>query len=124
MKSKSLQLVGGKPQYDLTIIQPTRWGMGSATLMARDVAHDGMNIMYKIHERDDWVSAFLGREHHSNWCASVRHPDMQLIEAAPDLLEALEEIDEFAKNPDQLSRDHDGVLAKARAAIKKAKGAT
>ena len=48
MKSKSLHLVGGKPQFDLTIIEPTRWGMGSATLM-----------------------------------------DMQLIEAAPDMLEAL-----------------------------------
>jgi hypothetical protein len=45
-----------------------------------------------------------------------------LISAAPDLLEALEEIDEFAKNPDQLSRNHDGVLAKVRAAIRKAKG--
>ena len=31
MKSKSLHLVGGKPKFDLTIIEPTRWGMGSAT---------------------------------------------------------------------------------------------
>ena len=54
MKSKSLHLVGGKPQFDLTIIEPTRWGMGSATLMIRDTAHDGMNIMHKLHERDDW----------------------------------------------------------------------
>ena len=89
MKSKSLHLVGGKPQYDLTIIEPTRWGMGSATLMIRDTAHDGMNIMHKLHERDDWWQAFPGRIHHTDWCAAVKHPDMQLIEAAPDLLAAL-----------------------------------
>lgn len=87
--SKGLHLVGGKPQFDLTIIAPTRWGMGGATLMIRDTAHDGMNIMHKLHERRDWVTAFPGREHHANWCAAVKHPDMQLIEAAPDMLEAL-----------------------------------
>ena len=32
-QTKHLSLVGGKPLYDLTIIQPTRWGMGSATLL-------------------------------------------------------------------------------------------
>lgn len=89
MKSKSLHLVGGKPMFDLTIIEPTRWGMGSATLMIRDTAYDGMNIMHKLHERDDWWQAFPGRGHHADWCAAVKHPDMQLIEAAPDLLAAL-----------------------------------
>jgi hypothetical protein len=90
MKSKSLCLVGGKPQFDLTIIEPTRWGMGGATLLIRDTAHEGMNIMHKLHERDDWWEAFPGRGHHADWCAAVKHPDMQLIEAAPDLLAALQ----------------------------------
>lgn len=89
MKSKSLHLVGGQPMFDLTIIEPTRWGMDGATLMIRDTAHDGMNIMHKLHERDDWWQAFPGRGHHADWCAAVRHPDMQLIEAAPYMLEAL-----------------------------------
>jgi hypothetical protein len=92
MKNKCLHLVGGRPMFDLTIIEPTRWGMGSATLMIRDTAHDGMNIMHKLHERDDWWQAFPGRGHHADWCAAVKHPDMQLIEAAPDLLAALIEL--------------------------------
>lgn len=89
MKSKTLHLVGGKPMFDLTIIEPTRWGMGGATLLIRDTAHDGMNIMHKLHERDDWWQAFPFRGHHVDWCAAVKHPDMQLIEAAPDMLAAL-----------------------------------
>jgi hypothetical protein len=85
---KVLHLVGGRPQYDLTIIQPTRWGTGSATLLIRDTAHDGMNLLHKLHERRDWVVPFVGREHHASWCADVSHPDMRLIAAAPNLLEA------------------------------------
>ena len=95
MKSKSLHLVGGKPMFDLTIIELVRWGMGSATLLIRDTAHDGMNIMHKLHERDDWWAAFPGRGHHADWCAAVKHPDMQLIEAAPDLLAALQVARQF-----------------------------
>lgn len=87
--SKDLLLVGGKPQFDLTIIKPTRWGMGSATLLVRDTAHDGMNILHKLHERRDWVQPFPGRDHHSKWCTGVKHPDLQLIEAAPVMLDAL-----------------------------------
>lgn len=89
---KSIHLVGGRPQYDLTILEPTRWGMGSATMMIRDTAHDGMNIMHKLHERRDWIAPFLGRGHHAKWCANVVHPDMRLISAAPDLLGALQRL--------------------------------
>jgi hypothetical protein len=88
-KSKVLHLVGGKPQFDLTIIEPTRWGMGSATLLIRDTAHDGMNILHKLHDRRDWIAPFPGREHHAGWCSGVTHPDMRLIEEAPMLLSQL-----------------------------------
>ena len=88
-KFKNLHLVGGKPMFDLTIIQPIRWGTQRATLFIRDTAHDGMNLMHKLHERRDWIAPFPGREHHADWCADVTHPDMRLIAAAPDLLEAL-----------------------------------
>ena len=83
---KDLSLVGGRPEFDLTIIQPIRWGMGSATLFVRDTAHDGMNLLHKLHERRDWITPFPGRNHHAKWCAGVSHPDMRLIESAPDLL--------------------------------------
>lgn len=89
-KYKHISLVGGKPTYDLTIIEPVRWGMGSATLMIRDTAHDGMNIMHKLHDRRDWIAPHEGRDHHASWCAAVTHPDMRLIAAAPELLAALE----------------------------------
>lgn len=89
--SKTLSLVGGgRRQFDLTIIQPARWGMSSATLLVRDTAHDGMQLLHKLPERRDWISPFPGREHHAHWCSGVSHPDMRLIEAAPDLLVALQ----------------------------------
>lgn len=87
--SKHLSLVGGKPTYDLTIMEPTRWGMGSATLLIRDTAHDGLQLLHKLHERRDWIAPFAGRKHHADWCADVVHPDMRLIAAAPELLEAV-----------------------------------
>lgn len=90
MQSKVLHLVGGlRPQYDLTIIDFDRWGMGRATMSLRDTAHDGMNLMHKLHERPDWIAPFEGLEHHANWCSNVIHPDARLIAAAPDLLAAL-----------------------------------
>lgn len=38
----------------------------------------------------DTIETHAGRAHHADWCAAVKHPDMQLIEAAPDLLAALQ----------------------------------
>jgi hypothetical protein len=109
---RSLHLVGGRPQFDLTILEPTRWGMGNATFMIRDTAHDGMNIMHKLHERRDWIAPFPKREHHKRWLANVVHPDMRLIAAAPDMLAALVAV----VNSD----DAAGSLALVEAAIAKA----
>lgn len=95
MGSKSLHLVGGRPQYDLTIIDFDRWGMASATMSLRDTAHDGMNIMHKLHERPDWIAPFEGRAHHASWCQNVIHPDARLIAAAPELLAACQAMIEW-----------------------------
>lgn len=116
---KSIHLVGGRPQYDLTIIEPTRWGMNRATIMIRDTSHDGMNIMHKLHERQDWIAPFNGREHHASWCADVIHPDMKLIAAAPELLEFAQEFIEAWEN----GMAGDSFLLRiAKAAVSKATG--
>lgn len=103
MKSRSLHLVSGlRPKYDLTIIDFDRWGMNGATMSLRDTAHDGMNIMHKLHERPDWIAPFAGRAHHAHWCANVIHPDARLMAAAPKLLHCLRVICDHAEGREDL----------------------
>lgn len=118
-KHKTMHLVGGQPRYDLTIMDFDRWGMSGATMRLRDPAHDGMQLMYRVHERQDWIAPEPGREHHKAWHQLLTHPDARLIEAAPELLETLQElIDGMVGVEDSDSR----VLERARAAIAKATG--
>lgn len=88
-KHKSVALVGGKPQFDLTVMDFERWGMHGAVPRMRDTAIGGMNIMHKVCDRADWIAPLPGREHHADWCAGLTQPDLRLIAAAPDLLAAL-----------------------------------
>jgi len=92
-KHKQLTLVGGRPKYDLTIMEFCRWGMWGAGVSMRDTSPDadGFNLMHKVHERPDWISAFPGREHHKSWCAGIDQPDMRLMQLAPDLHALLKE---------------------------------
>lgn len=116
-KHKSVQLLGGaRPLYDLTVMDFARWGMGGAVPRVRDLAHDGMNVLHRVCDRQDWITPFPGREHHANWCAGITHADMMLIAAAPDLLEALRGVLRVA---DRATDEFDA----ARAAIAKATGA-
>jgi len=115
--NKTVHLVGGRPMFDLTIMDFSRWGMSGAVPRLRDVAHDGMNIMHRLPDRPDWIAPFPYRGHHADWCAAVKHPDMQLIEAAPDMLEALRAVVRVA---DRATVEFD----LARAAIAKAEGTT
>jgi hypothetical protein len=128
-QSKTIALHGGKPKFDLTILEPCRWGMGGAGLELRDPSKDGLNLLCKVHERDDWVKAFPNRDHHKHWCATVDHPDMRLIEAAPDLLAIVKELVEIERrdsltDPDQAATDahRERSWEAARAAIAKATG--
>ncbi|WP_343718793.1 hypothetical protein [Achromobacter dolens] len=125
---RSVNLVGGRPQYDLTVMDFTRWGMAGAGIRLRELDPRGMDLLHKLHERPDWVAAFPGREHHKHWRAAVIHPDMRLIEAAPDLLAALEAWQAVC---DRIVDQYDGVVAGVdfaalgranRGAIAKAKG--
>lgn len=120
-KHRQLTLVGGRPKYDLTIMEFCRWGMWGAGVSMRDTAPegDGFQLMYKVHERPDWVVPFPGRAHHKNWCAAVSHPDMLLMQAAPDLLEALENCVDLIELISPIEGDE---IRRARAAIAKARG--
>jgi hypothetical protein len=90
MKAKVLHLVGGDARYDLTIMDFSRWGLGGAVASLRDPAHDGMNVMHRLCDRQDWIAPFADRAHHADWCAAVTHPDMQLMASSPRLYAALE----------------------------------
>lgn len=117
--AKVLHLVGGQPrQYDLTIMDFDRWGMGRAVATLRDTAHDGMNIMHRLPDRPDWIAPFPGRAHHADWCADVVHPDMRLMAAAPDLLEALVAANDALCDLPLM----DPLVVQMRAAIAKATG--
>ena len=55
------------------------------------------------------------------WCADVTHPDMRLIAAAPDLLEALRTIvKSLSDQDDEGMIEHAEPMIRARAAIQKA----
>jgi len=120
-KSKDIKLVGGHPQFDKTVMDFERWGMGGASPRFALQFGDS-HIMTRLCDRLEWIQPFSGRSHHADWCAGVIHPDARLIEAAPELLEALEGLVIHAEN----SRDDDPMrdkwIDRARVAIAKAKG--
>lgn len=86
LTNRDVQILGGVPKYDLTVIDFVRWGMNSAAPRFReDVA--GMNIMHRC---DEHAQVVPGREHHSHWFQTLDHPDARLIADAPLLLAELQ----------------------------------
>jgi hypothetical protein len=129
---KYVQLCGGRPEFDKTVMDFTRWGMGGATPRFTG-CDDGFRILHKLSDRKDWIAPITDREHHAHWCATVDHPDARLIAAAPDLLDQHEadmvDLDLLAKAihagdpmPELVIRVTD-MLNRKRAAIAKATGA-
>jgi len=117
-KSKVINLVGGNPQFDKTVMDFERWGMGGASPRFALQFGDA-HIMTRLCDNPEWIKPLSGRSHHADWCAGVAHPDAKLIEAAPELLEALELVENAFS-----SCTYDRVLVRRRvnAAIAKAKG--
>jgi hypothetical protein len=84
---KEVQLVGGVPQFDLTVLDMVSWGMSGARIRLREDV-DRMNIMRNC---EDFAQPVPGREHHARWFQDIDHPDARLIAAAPRMLELLRE---------------------------------
>ena len=116
---KNISLTGGRPEYDLTVMDFERWGMHGATPRFMEPNQAGLNLMSRIGDRPDWIEPFPDRKHHAHWCANVSHPDARLIAAAPDLLDALGCMLHLCK---MLKAPEGPVLEFARSAIAKATG--
>lgn len=82
LKSKRVELCGGKPQFDLTVLNFSRWGMNGAKVEFLQRCKSGM----LIEPCEKFAVPIPGREHHADWCQTINHPDANLIASAPDLL--------------------------------------
>ena len=90
-RDRVVELVGGgKRMYDLTVLQPTRWGTNGATVLLQETDKSQPRITHKLmRERPDWCPPLPSRKHHAAWIQTVNHPDLLLIQAAPDMLQAM-----------------------------------
>lgn len=116
LDSRQLELCGGGG-YDVTILDPVRWGMHGATVRFRDPDIRG-NLLHAPHEVAAWHAPFPGREHHSHWLQDVTHPDARLIAAALELLEELEKAHGILGDLGYVGPEH----AAREALIRKARG--
>lgn len=85
--SKRIQLVGGKPRYDLIVMDFVRYGMAGAAPRFNVELRTSLNVMKRVEE---FAAIEPGRAHHADWHRLIRHPDAQLIEVSPELYEALQ----------------------------------
>jgi len=120
-KSKVINLVGGHPQFDKTVMDFERWGMGGASPRFALQFGDA-HIMTRLCDNPEWIKPLSGRSHHADWCAGVAHPDAKLIEAAPELLGAVRSAVSLLTDPDAGEDEANQVLAELEAALAKAEG--
>lgn len=126
--SKVIQLCGGRPQFDKTVMDFTRWGMGRAA-----PRFQGPTEPHRLMTRAEHFGVVVaGREHHRSWFQGIDQPDANLIAAAPELYEALEAAEKQLVHdwhkidnewgPSGETPDCDETIARVRAALAKARG--
>lgn len=84
--TKSIQLCGGKPAHDMTVMCFARVGMNGATPLVLDPADPCVLV-----PASRFAQPQAGREHHKPWFQILRQPDLDMIAAAPDMYDALTE---------------------------------
>lgn len=87
--SRYIQLCGGIPAFDKTVMDFVRYGAQGAKprFLDKEIKdHDKYNILKDANEYGEIVK---GREHHARWFKDINHPDAKLIAAAPTILKAL-----------------------------------
>lgn len=77
-KYKHVELCGGEPKYDATVMGFARWGMGGAA--------PTFNIYGGMVRADEFGAEVEGRRHHASWFQDVKHPDAAFIVAARNVL--------------------------------------
>ncbi|AUS02130.1 hypothetical protein NVP2095A_49 [Vibrio phage 2.095.A._10N.286.46.E10] len=108
---KNVELCG----RGIEVLRFKRWGMQSAkpTFTKKDST-------FKLQGAcpSNLTADIKGREHHSDWCQTIDHPDAHLIASAPEMYEMLRALSEMcsedAKFYLESSSDVIDLLAKAR----------
>lgn len=90
VKSKQIQLCGGKRPFDLTVMDFVRWGMSGAKPRVLDPRHPDHMLLEGV---EQFAKVVEGREHHADWFQNVDTPDLNLIAAAPSLLARCQELE-------------------------------
>jgi len=117
-RARQISLNGGEQPFDLTVMDFVRWGMNGAK--PRVLKYDGPHEL--LHPAETFMVEAPGRAHHSHWFQLVKHPDMDLMAAAPTLLrerdnaratvklmrEALSDSRLIISTCDDIARDLDG----------------
>ncbi|MEO6326682.1 MAG: hypothetical protein ABIT01_21090 [Thermoanaerobaculia bacterium] len=93
LKSRNVRLCGGRPRFDLTVMDFERYGFHGAA--PRFLERMASSTMMLLHRCERWAKVVVGREHHSDWFQAIDHPDANFMAEArlalPCLIAALEE---------------------------------